>query len=86
MQVISLISRDGFFLNYNVTIPTDDFVTILKSFPSVWKEDKYNHPYLENHAGNLKWKYTLKFTEILCPTGLCAVFNFNISEVYNLNE
>lgn len=59
MQIISLISRDDFFVNYNITIPTDDFVQRLKTFPTLWINDKDDPKYIESLLGNVKWKFPL---------------------------
>lgn len=59
MQVISLATRDEFFNDYNVSIPTDDFVKVLKSFPSMWIGDEKNSSYLENLSGNIDWSKML---------------------------
>jgi hypothetical protein len=59
MQVISLVTRDRFFEDYNVTIPTDDFVKVLKSFPSFFKPSPKNSSYTDNMAGNIDWSAIL---------------------------
>lgn len=60
MQVISIISRDGFLSKYNVSVPTDDFIEILKSFPSLWSPDKNDKPYIYGVQGNWSDRYVAK--------------------------
>jgi hypothetical protein len=60
MQVISIISRDGFLAKYNVSIPTDDFVEKIKEFPSFWYMDRGNKPFNLGVAGNWSNRYNAK--------------------------
>lgn len=61
MQVISLVSRDNFFSNYNISIPTDDFIETLKKFPSFWNIERAYKPFGIGVAGNFTQRYSAKY-------------------------
>lgn len=50
MQVIGLVPRDGFLAKYNISIPTDDFIDVLKSFLSFY--DLGRKPFVDGIKGN----------------------------------
>lgn len=52
MQVISLVSRDGFLSKLNVSVPTDDFIEKLHEFPSFWQVDEEVPPISDSGFGN----------------------------------
>lgn len=98
MQVVSLVSRDGFLAAYNVSIPTDDFIEVLQSFPKPYQLHMFDE--ITGIYGKWAHRYAAKyfvvslefadfyeifsFTEILCPTGFCVTFNFpNTSQFFN---
>jgi hypothetical protein len=90
LQIASLIARDGFMAQFNLSIPTDDFVQRLRDFPSMWR---FMHAEKIGDIARLglarsEWggKYTVNFTEVLCPTGFCYTFNFpnKIEEILNV--
>lgn len=60
MQVISLVSRDGFLSKYNLSIPTDDFIETLKSFPTYWTGNKKELPFKYGVRGNWSERYVAK--------------------------
>lgn len=60
MQVISLVTKDGFLSKFNITIPTDDFIEQLKSFPNFWYVDRGNKKFIFGVAGNWSERYVAK--------------------------
>lgn len=60
MQVISLVTRDGFLSKFNISIPTDDFIETLQSFPKPWKPDSTAKPFLHGMYGNWTKRYVAK--------------------------
>lgn len=91
MQIASLIARDGFMSQFNISIPTDDFIERMRhDFPSLWIFQKYynfsNIP--RKLYGNWSEISSMNFTEVLCPTGFCLTFNFpnDINEIFNTEK
>lgn len=60
MQVISLVSRDGFLSKYNVSVTTDDFIEKLKDFPNFFTVDFTSEPFVSLNGGNWSDRYTAK--------------------------
>jgi hypothetical protein len=59
MQVVSLVSHDNFLSNYNISIPTDDFVETMKKFPGFWNVDNNRDEF--GVAGNFTQTYGAKY-------------------------
>jgi hypothetical protein len=81
LQIASLIARDGFMSNSigNFSIPTDDFVERMRDdFPNMWLfNDNYEGLNVTIFfEGNWTERFSVNFTEVLCPTGFCYTFNF----------
>lgn len=62
MQVISIISKDGFLSNLNISIPTNDFIEKLHDLPKFWYEARDG--ILEDIQGNWTQKYPAKYSAL----------------------
>lgn len=55
-----MVTRDGFLSKYNLSIPTGDFIEILKSFPTYWKVSERELPFIFGVKGNWSERYVAK--------------------------
>lgn len=85
LQIVSLTTDDDFLNDYNVSIPTDDLVDILKKFPKlIYTINTYQLNILHAWWGKF---FQAVFTETLGPKGICWTFNFpGASKLFNLEK
>lgn len=78
MHAIGLIMNDDFLVQFNLSLSTEN---ITESFY------KIQRILIEGYRGSFIQKYSISFSKILTPFGLCLTFNnIDASELFQFNR